>query len=66
MASFYHSVGTVAATPTTDGTAWCSTWNNKLLKDGTEVTITATNGFSKSSKCTWLIVSEDGTVGPGI
>jgi hypothetical protein len=39
---------------------------NNVLKDGTEVTMTATNGFTSKSKCTWFIRVEDGTVGPGI
>jgi hypothetical protein len=64
MASFYHVVGGTAAVPKTDATAWCTPWNNKALKDGTELVITATNGFNGASKCTWFIYPEDGTVGP--
>lgn len=52
-----------AATKVTDGSKWCSAWDNKLVKDGTKVTSTITYGFDKS-KCSFQYVAEDNTVGP--
>lgn len=65
MASFYHAEWN-GSIETNDGTKWCSSWLNNLMKAGTEVTITANNGLTGRSKCTWFIKVEDGTVGPGI
>jgi hypothetical protein len=62
VASFYHATFS-GTTDTVDGTKWCSTWINSLKKDGTVATITATNGLTGRSKCTWQFKTEDGTVG---
>lgn len=60
--SLYHSAfGTTAVT---DGTAWCSAFLVTAKKDGTETTFVANKGFDAATKCTWLIQSEDSTVGP--
>jgi hypothetical protein len=66
MASLYHSANT-AATPVTDGTKWCSIWKNTIKSDGSdEAVLSAHNGLTGRSKCTWLVLNDDGNAAPGI
>ena len=65
MAAFYHSTWGLT-TPVTDGTKWCSDYLNEATLGSNALTMTATNGLSGRSKCTWLLTSKDGTTGPGI
>jgi len=63
VASFYHSSW---STLDDTGTKWCSPWYNKLLADATVITLTATNGLTGRSKCTWQLRTENGTVAPTV
>jgi len=64
MASFgWVSYG---STEVTDGTAWCSSWENKVAKNGSTNQLKATKGFNGKTKCQWQIVAEDNSIGPTI
>jgi len=42
---------------------WCSQWLNTVKKDGTTVTtLTAGAEFDGTTKCTWQLKAEDGTL----
>lgn len=64
-ASFYHSAFTTDTLDET-GAKWCSTWQAVLKADSTATTMTATNGLTGRSKCTWQMYVNDGTQGPTI
>jgi hypothetical protein len=64
MASFYHSAYTTS-TAVKDGTKWCSQWKNTIKSDGTdEALIGAQKGLTGRSKCSWLILTDDGKAAP--
>lgn len=65
MAAFYHPVWG-QKTAVTDGTKWCSGYLNEVAVSGEIVTMTATYGLSGRSKCTWMLQSKDGSLGPTI
>jgi hypothetical protein len=48
----------------TTGVSWCSDFDNKLMADGTVVKVTATHGLTGRNKCSWVLTSENNTVGP--
>lgn len=51
MAAMYQAQQ--PATAVTDGTAWCSTMDAKMLKDGTAVVLDIAFGFTGRTKCSW-------------
>jgi hypothetical protein len=63
-ASLYHSAGDISSP---DGTTWCSAWRNLLKEADTADTIlTAAQGFSGKSKCTWVLTTDAKNIGPTI
>lgn len=61
VASIYQSEDDTGST--TDGSKWCSAWDNKVMKDGSATTLKAQYGLTGRTKCTWFMTAEDNTVG---
>jgi hypothetical protein len=64
-ASFYHSTFTTSTLDET-GSKWCSNWQVTLAATGDAATMTATNGLTGRTKCTWQMYVADGRMGPTI
>jgi len=51
MATMYQAEQPTVAV--TDGSAWCSDMDVKMLKDGTEHVLDIAYGFTGRTKCSW-------------
>ena len=51
MSSFFHAEYDDSKTVPTDGKTWCSTFSKEVTAKA--LTLTAVNGFSGKTKCTW-------------